>query len=216
MDSPCHIFCFFFICHSCLSQLIVQLGVSIMTLLKFCNFLFNYLLAGHTGFYLSLLLFTSVLLCLAQSGFQIFLAVVGNDFIQKCQFLEILLRHVGVVRLDDLSPLQITQWLAPEVISFIGSIVIFIVLRKSSAINVESLNTDGNDSAPTSMQPILQEQDHEMSLEKWRLMMRVGKILSLLILCATGALQPSALSVIYYLVFLGAVTWWGCNKGLER
>lgn len=157
-----------------------------------------------------------MLLCLAQSGFQIFLAVVGNDFIAKCEFLEILLRHVGVVRLDDLSAFQIVQWLAPEVISFIGSIVIFIVLRKSSAINVESLNTDANDSAPTSMQPILPEQDNEISLEKWKVMVRVGNVLTLLILCATGALQPSALSAIYYLVFLGAVTWWGCNRVLER
>lgn len=157
-----------------------------------------------------------MLLCLAQSGFQIFLAVVGNDFIQKCEFLEILLRHVGVVRLDELDTLSIIQWLAPEVISFIGSIVILIVLRKSSAINVESLNVDGNDSAPTSMQPILPETDHEVSLEKWTVMVRAGKVLSLLVLCATGALQPSALSVIYYIVFLGAVTWWGCNKTLER
>lgn len=172
--------------------------------------------SGHTGFYLSLFVFVSTLLCLVQGGFQIFLAVVGNDFIKKCELLEKILRHVGVVRLDELDAISITQWLAPEVISFIGSIVIFIVLRKSSAINVESLHSDANESAPTSMQPILPESDNEISLEKWKVMVRAGKILSLLVLCATGALQPSALSAIYYIVFLGAVTWWGCNKALER
>lgn len=158
------------------------------------------------------------MLCLAQSAFQIFLAVVGNDFIHKCEFLEILLRHVGLVRLDELDAISITQYLAPEVISFVGSIVISIVLRKSSALNVENLNGDANgvDSAPTSIQPILPESEQEFTLEKWRVLMRAGKIISLLVLCATGALQPSALSVVYYFVFLGAATWWGCNKQLER
>lgn len=167
---------------------------------------------------MSLFIFVSVLLCLAQSAFQIFLAVVGNDFIEKCEFLEILLRHVGLVRLDELDALSITQWLAPEVISFVGSIIIFIVLRKSSSLIVENLNGvgDGGDSAPTSMQPILPEYEQEFTLEKWKVLMRAGKIISLLVLCATGALQPSALSVVYYFVFLGAATWWGCNKQLEK
>jgi piezo-type mechanosensitive ion channel component 1/2 len=177
----------------------------------------HFTFAGHTGFYLSLLIFVSVLLCLAQSAFQIFLAVVGNEFVQKCEFLEILLRHVGLVRLDELDAISITQYLAPEVISFVSSIVIFIVLRKSTAINVENLNgIDGGDSAPTSMQPILPETEHEFSLEKWKVLVQAGKILSLLALCTIGAIQPSVLSVVYYIVFLGAATWWGCNKQLER
>lgn len=58
--------------------------------------------AGHTGYYLKLLIFVSTLLCLAQSAFQILLAVLGNELIAKCEFLEILLRHVGVVRFDEL------------------------------------------------------------------------------------------------------------------
>lgn len=165
---------------------------------------------------MSLFIFVSVLLCVGQCAFQIFLAVVGNDFIEKCEFLEILLRHVGLVRLDELDAISITQWLAPEVISFVGSITIFIVLRKSSTLIVENLNGDAGDSAPTSMQPILPEYEQELTLEKWKVLMRAGKILSLLVLCATGALQPSALSVVYYFVFLGAATWWGCNKQLEK
>lgn len=165
---------------------------------------------------MTLFIVVSVLLCLTQSAFHIFLAVVGNDFIEKCEFLEILLRHVGLVRLDKLDALSITQWVAPEVISFVGSITIFIVLRKSSTLIVENLNGDGIDSAPTSMQPILPEYEQEFTLEKWKVMIRAGKIISLLVLCATGALQPSALSVVYYFVFLGAATWWGCNKQLEK
>ncbi|XP_070500560.1 piezo-type mechanosensitive ion channel component isoform X4 [Chironomus tepperi] len=174
---------------------------------------------GHTGIYLALLISVSVLLCLAQIGFQIFLAVVGNDVIAKCEFLEILLRHVGFVRLDNLDVLSIIQWLAPEVIAFFGSIIVTIILRRSSAVNVQALDTDTNNEGTSNNQspPTQQLPDvHEIGLEKWRILVKAGKILSLLSLCATGALQPSALSVIYYLVFLGSATWWAMNKQLER
>jgi hypothetical protein len=181
---------------------------------------------GRTGFYLALLIFVSVLLCLAQIAFQIFLAVVGNDIIAKCEFLEILLRHVGLVRLDALDVLPITQWLAPEVISLIGSIIIFIVLKKASSINLESLNNEatslenqgeeGGDVANGTREQSPPMPSTELDIEKWRILVRAGKILSLLTLCATGALQPSVLAVVYYITFLGAATWWGLNKQLER
>lgn len=150
------------------------------------------------------------------------MAVVGNDIIEKCEFLEILLRHVGFVRVDNLDVLSIIQWLAPEVIAFVGSIIVTIILRRSSAVNVQALNTDTNNEGTSNNQqsssPPTQQlpEVHEIGLEKWRILVKAGKILSLLSLCATGALQPSALSVIYYLVFLGSATWWAMNKQLER
>lgn len=107
------------------------------------------------------------------------------------------------------SALSITQWLAPEVISFIGSIIVFIVLKKASAIAVFETE-DGV--AP--LEPV--EPESELSPEKWQLLLGVGKVVSLIALCATGALQPSVLSFVYYAVFLGAATWWGCNRELER
>lgn len=60
------------------------------------------MIVGHTGVYLKLLIVVSTLLGLAQIAFQVLLAVLGNDFVAKCEFLEILLRHVGLVRLDEL------------------------------------------------------------------------------------------------------------------
>lgn len=157
------------------------------------------------------LIFVSVLLCLAQIAFQIALAVLGNDFVAKCEFIEILLRHVGLVRLDDLDVLSITQWIAPEVISFFGSIIVFIVLKRASA--EENIEADPLEAGNQNQQF---EVDNDWSPEKWKLLIGAGKVLSLMALCATGALQPSVLSVVYYIVFLGAATWWGCNKELER
>lgn len=99
--------------------------------------------------------------------------------------------------------------------SFFGSIIVFIVLKRASAsqIVVEAVNGDALEAGN---QLPLPEADDELSLEKWKLVNGAGKVLSLLALCATGALQPSIPSAVYYIVFLGAATWWGCNKELER
>lgn len=137
---------------------------------------------------------------------------MGNDFIAKCEFLEVLLRHVGLVRLDELDALSITQWIAPEVMSFFGSIIVFFVLKRAAGAPPEAINGDaleGGNQAP-------EKEENETSPEKWKLLVGAGKVLSLIALCATGALQPSIPSLIYYIVFLGAATWWGCNKELER
>lgn len=97
--------------------------------------------------------------------------------------------------------------------SFLGSIIIFIVLRRASeAVVVEAVNGVSAESGNDQLSYI----GNELGPEKWKLLMGVGKVLSLIALCATGALQPSIPSVIYYIVFLGAATWWGCNKELER
>lgn len=114
--------------------------------------------------------------------------------------------------LKNFSAISITQWIGPEIMSFFGSIIVFIILRRASGITNEGSNgvlEDGN-------QNELANAEDMTSPEKWKLLVGAGKVLSLLALCATGALQPSILSVIYYIVFLGAATWWGCNKELER
>jgi hypothetical protein len=154
-----------------------------------------------------------------QSAFQIFLAVVdAKELIQKCEFLEILLRHVGLVKLDELDAISIIQWLSPEIISFFGSIIIFITLKRASSIQVHTDDQNDDNNANHHHQPLPLSDDNpfEIGYEKWNLFLRVGKVFSLITLCATGALQPSALSGVYYLVFLGGATWWGMNKQLER
>lgn len=106
-----------------------------------------------------------------------------------------------------------TQWLGPEVLSFFGSIIVFFVLRSASSVVATSLN---DDAVENGNQIQVAEIENDVSPEKWKLLIGAGKVLSLLALCATGALQPSIPSLVYYIVFLGAATWWGCNKELER
>lgn len=113
------------------------------------------------------------------------------------------------------SPISITQWLAPEVMSFFGSIIVFLVLKRASSSDVIAETRNGG-ALEAGNHNQLPDADEELSLEKWKLLNGAGKVLSLLALCATGALQPSIPSSVYYIVFLGAATWWGCNKELER
>lgn len=109
------------------------------------------------------------------------------------------------------SVISITQWLAPEVMSFFGSIIVFFVLKRASGVDPEPATGNGVEAGSQQQQAV-----NEIGPEKWKLLVGAGKVLSLLALCATGALQPSIPSLVYYIVFLGAATWWGCNKELER
>lgn len=100
--------------------------------------------------------------------------------------------------------------------SFFGSIIVFIVLKRASGVAVEAVNGDALEAGNQVPSPPTAEAENDVSPEKWKLLIGAGKVLSLLALCVTGALQPSVPSVVYYIVFLGAATWWGCNKELER
>jgi hypothetical protein len=113
------------------------------------------------------------------------------------------------------SALSIAQYLAPEVMSFFGSNILFVVLRRAASDPTEPQPADQEAEAGTQSPP-QPAVENELSYDKWKVAINAGKVLSLLALCTTGALQPSVPSVVYYLVFLGAATWWGCNKELER
>lgn len=92
----------------------------------------------------------------------------------------------------------------------------FIVLKKASTpTEIENPEDESGEAPPPQRQQSV-ELENELSPEKWKLLLGVGKVVSLIALCATGALQPSVLSFVYYAIFLGAATWWGCNKELER
>lgn len=142
--------------------------------------------------------------------FQIVLASLGQEIIPHCGSTEILLRHVGLVRLDKLDVVSITKWVAPEVISLVGSVIVFFVTKGvSDASGDAGTVEDGNQNSPS-------RTDNELTPAKWKILASLGKITSLVALCVAGALQPSVLSFIYYIVFLGALSWWACNKKLER
>lgn len=44
----------------------------------------------------------------------------------------------------------------------------------------------------------------------------IGTYIALASLCLTASLQPSIEGGFYFIIFLGAATWWACNKELHR
>lgn len=44
----------------------------------------------------------------------------------------------------------------------------------------------------------------------------IGTYVVLASLCCTASLKPSVEGAFYFLVFLGAATWWACNKELRK
>lgn len=117
-----------------------------------------------------------------------------------------LLRHVGLVRLDSLDAVSIMQWIAPEMIALSGSIIALFILRQSAKKVNETVESE-NQTHST---------DAENNPENRKTLVNVGKAVSLIALCVTGALQPSALNFVYFIVFLGSSTWWASNRRLKR
>lgn len=58
---------------------------------------------GHTGYFFKLSIAISTIIVLLQVAFQIVLVSEGKEFLQACEFLEILFRHIGMIRLNDVT-----------------------------------------------------------------------------------------------------------------
>lgn len=62
---------------------------------------------------------------------------------QNCEFVEKILRHAGFVRLnDDISLITAITWLAPEVVMFLGTIVVFVMIKKLTAATDSDISTE--------------------------------------------------------------------------
>jgi hypothetical protein len=177
---------------------------------------------GRTGLFLKILIGITVLLCLIQIAFQIVLVVIGDDFLPKCEFLELLFRHIGLIRLDDIDVLTIARFLTPEILMFVGSILIFVLLKRGCReilplheINVEPPQENDQPVQQESAAIDAADNTESMGPEKWKLVLNIGKVLSLIFLAIAGAIQPSVPSFFYFAIFLGFATYWGCNKELE-
>jgi hypothetical protein len=98
---------------------------------------------GRTGVFLKVLIGSTILISLCQIAFQIVIVSLGSDFLPECGFLEIILRHVGLVKLTGLPVLEIIEWISPEIQMLITSLGLFFALRKLSLQRVHDIENDG-------------------------------------------------------------------------
>lgn len=105
-------------------------------------------------------------------------------------------------------------WLLPDTIACITTFIVFSALCKFSKsrksedyrlktieVEVESGRRDGR---------------FEMKPTQHRNLRRLAKFSSLASLCVAGVVQPSISSAVYFICFLAASTWLGCNRNLGK
>lgn len=58
---------------------------------------------GHTGYFYKLAIAITSIIILLQIAFQIVLLAEGSQFLKSCEFLELLFRHIGMIKLNDIT-----------------------------------------------------------------------------------------------------------------
>lgn len=182
---------------------------------------------------------------LAQVVFQVVMFTTAAQ--PRCQRLEYLLRHIGMILLYNMEYIDLL-WFLPDVVMLLASVVLFVVLRAltkplsqhvvdgadasmrpaasatgtaavpPSASTADAANDDaaGNGSGPRSSSGTTNAAALLPAGEVLALRKQFGTFLALVSLLLVAAVRPSVPSAVYFLVFLGASTWWACFKELDR
>ncbi|XP_051158273.1 piezo-type mechanosensitive ion channel component-like isoform X4 [Leptopilina boulardi] len=162
---------------------------------------------GHTGRYLKTCFSLSFLVTLIQITFHIVLLALPpyGHFLENCEFLEKVLRHLGLVRLDNASVFEIFFWLAPEIIVLPTTLLIYYFCRQLTHIPTIEENVQRST-----------KKTEDRSAKVINFLGSVGTYVVLASLCWTASLKPSIEGGFYFVVFLGAATWWACNRELLK
>uniref|UniRef100_A0A8C6XGL7 Piezo type mechanosensitive ion channel component 1 (Er blood group) n=1 Tax=Naja naja TaxID=35670 RepID=A0A8C6XGL7_NAJNA len=183
-------------------------GVSYALLLSGSHLAF----AGHTGRLLRAVLGTSILFLLAHLVFQICLYTVPNlDQLlgSNCSTWETLAQHIGVTRLDLNDIPNSVRLVAPDLgILLVSAICLGICSRLQPVREIITWRTDAL--APGSPRRRAQLAAR-LRVKAHGLLMAVGKILAVVLIALAGITLPSAFSSVYYLLFVGLMTWWACH-----
>lgn len=105
---------------------------------------------------------------------------------------------------------------------------IYLVLRKLNATDNPDIESAGTTVQPESSQISNENLNILKKIGKFVVVMKrsiissyimifqIGVLLSMIALLLASTLQPSVPAAVYFIVFLGAATWWACYKELDR
>ncbi|XP_067001205.2 piezo-type mechanosensitive ion channel component isoform X3 [Anabrus simplex] len=172
-------------------------------------------MAGATGRYLQIVMVCSILTSIAQLSFQIVLLSMQpyGHFLENCNFLEKVLRHIGLIRLDGISGKDGIRALAPEALMLVASIVVYVVSNK---LVVERRTSHVSTLSVPSTTAILPTAVPTTNKRRYTFLVSWGKYIVLLSLCLAGVMRPSIPGSVYFIAFLGGMTWWACYKDLGQ
>ncbi|XP_026827290.1 piezo-type mechanosensitive ion channel component isoform X4 [Ooceraea biroi] len=170
-------------------------------------------MTGHTGVYLKTCICLAFIIAISQIIFHIVLLSLPpyGYFLQNCEFIEKLFRHIGFVRLDSASVWEIFYWLTPEFIVLPTVLAIYFICR---FLTQKPINEEDN--IPPQDNNSQEREIEDRNSKIINFLGRIGTYVVLASLCCTAALKPSIEAAFYFLVFLGAATCWACNRELRK
>ncbi|KAK9392634.1 piezo-type mechanosensitive ion channel component 1 [Crotalus adamanteus] len=198
---------------------------------------------GHTGRLLRAVLGTSILFLLAHLVFQICLYTVPSlDQLlgSNCSTWETLAQHIGVTRLDLNDIPNSVRLVAPDLGILLASAICLGICsrlqparevitwsqqsesplppeQEEAAIDEGQSESPGGTDAPAPDSPRRRAQlAARLRVKAHGLLMAVGKILAVVLIALAGIALPSAFSSVYYLLFVGLMTWWACHLSISH
>ncbi|CAH0558079.1 unnamed protein product [Brassicogethes aeneus] len=168
-------------------------------------------MSGHTGIFMKICIVITVLTTLAQIIFQsvLFAFAPYGSILEKCEFLEKVLRHIGFIRFDNISAQTGITWIAPELLMLVTSITTFVTIKKLVMFSHQQLSEEEGVKEDVA--------DFKKNKQKYiRALVAVGRYAVLFILCLAAVLRPSVPGGLYFLFFLSASTCWACYKQLGK
>ncbi|XP_059615886.1 piezo-type mechanosensitive ion channel component isoform X4 [Phlebotomus argentipes] len=166
---------------------------------------------GRTGTYFKLLILVATLTSLCHGVFESVLLSIGYDKLEFCGLTEKILRHIGFIRLSDLSALSVIVWIAPELVLLLASTGVYFILKMMA--NGQAAPSEG---AGDEGQRDEAADEPSYTVEKYNVICVAAKVLSMAALLLASVMRPSVPSGVYFLMFLGLATWWACYGKLER
>ncbi|XP_020278165.1 piezo-type mechanosensitive ion channel component isoform X3 [Pseudomyrmex gracilis] len=171
--------------------------------------------AGHADVYLKICVGLAFIIAVAQIIFHIVLLSLPpyGYFLQNCEFIEKLFRHIGFVRLDSASVWEVFYWLAPEFIVLPTVLIVYFICR---FLTQKRNNDEENEPSLRQENNSQRKKTEDRTTKIINFLGRIGTYVVLASLCCAAALKPSIEAAFYFLVFLGAATCWACNRDLRK
>ncbi|XP_012229785.1 piezo-type mechanosensitive ion channel component isoform X2 [Linepithema humile] len=172
-------------------------------------------MTGHTGIYLKICICLAFLVAIAQITFHIALLALPpyGYFLENCEFVERLFRHIGFVRLDSASVWEVFYWLTPEFIVLPTVLAVYFICR---FLTQKRISEEEEETGLRQENNSQRKKTDDSTTKIINFLGGIGTYVVLASLCCAAALKPSIEAAFYFLVFLGAATCWACNRNLRK
>ncbi|XP_030745433.1 piezo-type mechanosensitive ion channel component-like [Sitophilus oryzae] len=155
--------------------------------------------------------FVVVSLLISLSVFCFYFVVFSSSTIayniEPCSFIESVLRAYGVVDFRDLPGHSNIDWLLPELIMTISGPVLWLILSKMTQETVVSIATGEAD---------IEELKAIHNKHLLNIATQLGVFVWIFLLCFCAVIRISPFGGLYYLLFLGFLTYWATFRTFGR